>query len=62
VPFNSSEMCHFLCTNKIHPNFINVLLFNFADNFKPNNSASRIFPLALFKYINKYISEHYFPL
>jgi len=25
VPYRSSEMCHFVCTNTIPPNFINVL-------------------------------------
>jgi hypothetical protein len=25
LPYRSSEMCHFVCTNKISPNFINVL-------------------------------------
>jgi len=25
VPYRSSEMCHFVCTNAIPPNFYNVL-------------------------------------
>jgi len=25
APYSSSEMCHFVCTNAIPPNFINVL-------------------------------------
>ena len=25
VPYRNSEICHFLCTNAIPPNFINIL-------------------------------------
>ena len=25
LPYRSSEMCHFICTNEIPPNFFNVL-------------------------------------
>jgi len=45
VPHRSSEMCHFVCTNAIPPNFYMSYL-NLANNFKPNNLADRIFPLA----------------